>query len=99
MKSNKRTNKRKQYGPEFKSRVAVAAIKGDKTLNELAGIYEVHPSQIAQWKRQAVSQLPEVFRDGRRPERGDWEAERAELYQQIGQMKVELDWLKKKVLG
>jgi transposase len=61
MKNNKSINKRKQYGPEFKSRVAVAAIKGDKTVNQLAGIYEIHPSQIAHWKRQALSLLPEVF--------------------------------------
>jgi len=88
--------KRRRFTAEFKAKVAIEAIKGHKTAAELAGRYEVHPNQISQWKRQLIESLPEVF--GRRRERDA--ARQAEheamLYQQIGQLKVELDWLKKK---
>jgi transposase-like protein len=91
-----RMRKRKQYSAEFKAKIALEAIKGQRTVTEIAGAYEVHPNQVTQWKRLALDQLPEVFSDRRgRIEKADEEL-RAQLYQQIGQLKVELDWLKKK---
>ena len=89
-------NKRRNHSAAFKAKVALAAIKGDKTIAELASEYEVHPNQITQWKRQLFDSLPEVFSRKRRHDQRDQEALTSELYQQIGQLKVELDWLKKK---
>ena len=86
---------RKRYSTEEKTRVAIEAIKGQKTLNELAAEYGVHPSQITQWKKQALEEIGTGFAGGRgRRERSD-EALIASLYQEIGQLKVELDWVKK----
>ena len=87
---------RKRHGAALKAKVALEAIRGERTVNELAGLYQVHPSQIAAWKKQALAGLPELFADGRRREQQDDEALRAQLYQQIGELKVELDFLKKK---
>ena len=87
---------RKQYQAAFKSKVALEAIKGVRTVNEIATHYGVHPTQVAQWKKQALEHLQEAFSDGRkRHERAEVELQ-SELYQQIGQLKVELDWVKKK---
>lgn len=88
--------RRKRYTAEFKAKVAIEAIKGQRTVNEIAARYEVHPNQVSQWKKQALEQMSEVFSEGRdRKERSEGEL-RDQLYQQIGQLKVELDWLKKK---
>lgn len=87
---------RKQHSAEFKARVAIEAIKGQRTLNELANDYGVHPVQIAQWKKRALDGMAEVFASQRGKAAADEEAVRANLYQQIGQLKVELDWVKKK---
>ena len=89
-------NKRRNHSAAFKAKVALAAVKGDKTIAELAGEYEVHPNQITQWKKQLLECLPEVFSRRRQHEQQDQEALTAELYQQIGPLKVELDWLRKK---
>lgn len=92
---------RKSYPAALKAKVALEAIKGDRSLAELASRYEVHPTQIGQWRKALLAGLPEVFCDKRqRKERGD-EDEKARLYEEIGRLKVELDWLKKKadVLG
>ena len=87
---------RKQYSSEFKVRIALEAIKGQKTANEIASEYGVHPTQIAQWKKQALDELPNVFaRPGSERAKSE-EALIASLYQQIGQLKVEVDFLKKK---
>jgi transposase-like protein len=86
----------KQYSAEFKARVALEALKGHKTMNELVGIYEVHPTQITKWKNHLQSELPQIFSTRREKREQDHEALKAQLYQQIGQLKVELDWLKKK---
>ena len=87
---------RQQYSAEFKAKVALEAIKGMRTVNEIAVHYEVHPTQVAQWKKQAVEHLRAAFADGRKAhERADEELQNV-LYQQIGQLKVELDWVKKK---
>ena len=88
--------RRKRYGAEFKAKVAIEAIKGQRTVNEIGGRYEVHPNMVSQWKKQALEQLSEVFSEVRvRKERSEEEL-RDQLYQQIGQLKVEVDWLKKK---
>ena len=87
---------RKSYTAAFKAKVALEAIKGQRTTNEIASAYEVHPNQVTQWKKQAVSQLSGIFSNGRARADAAEEDLRNQLYQQIGQLKVELDWLKKK---
>ncbi len=87
---------RKQYSPKFKARVAVEAIRGEKTLSQLGSQFKVHPIQIAKWRKTALDQLPELFVDGR-TRKVSGEAESNALYEEIGRLKVELDWLKKKV--
>ena len=88
---------RRAHSANFKARVALEAIQGLKTVNELASQYGVHPTQISKWRKQVLEALPEVFSNGhKRAEKADGEL-KARLYQQIGQLQVELDWLKKKV--
>jgi transposase len=88
--------KRKRYTKEFKAKVALEAIKGQKTVNEIASEFGVHVSQINEWKRQLLAGLPEVFdRKGERREAAN-EVEKDRLYRQIGKLQVEVDWLKKK---
>ena len=88
--------KRKQYSNKFKAKVALEAIKGDKTIAELSSMYGVHTSAIMKWKKKVLENIPEIFSNKR--EQGEKGAEEIqdELYKQIGQLKVELDWLKKK---
>jgi transposase-like protein len=92
----KMSTQRKRYSTEFKARVALDAIKGHKTVNELASIYGVHPTQITHWKHQLQKEVPEIFSARRAKRAQDQDALQAQLYQQSGQLKVELDWLKKK---
>jgi putative transposase len=87
---------RNNYGAEFKARVALEAVKGHKTINELVSHFGVHPSQINKWKKHLQTELPQIFSNRREKRELDHEALQAQLYQQIGQLKVELDWLKKK---
>jgi transposase-like protein len=89
--------KRKQHTAAFKAQVALAALKGDKTVNELAGQFGVHPTLIHGWKKQLLAGADQVFSNGARTCAGDAEAEKAELFEQIGRLKMELEWLKKKV--
>jgi putative transposase len=89
-------NKRRNHSAAFKAKVALAAAKGDKTIAELASECQVHPTQITQWKNQLLESLPEVFSRRRQNSRQQQDELTAQLYQQIGQLKVELDWLKKK---
>jgi transposase-like protein len=91
------TMPRRQHSGEFKARVALEAIRGERTLQELAAAYGVHPVQIAQWKKMALEELPKLFSSRRSTKQKAEDALKAALYQQIGQLKVELDWLKKKV--
>ena len=87
---------RKKHSGEFKAKVAVEAIKGERTLNELAGHFEIHPTQVVQWKQRLLAGASDVFTGGPQRDGAQEEQLRDRLYQQIGQMKVELDWLKKK---
>jgi len=91
--------KRKRYGADFKFRVALEAAKGQKTLSELASEHGVHPSQISIWKRQLLDGGPGLFsqNDGRKQR--DQTAEQAALFEQIGRLKMELEWVKKKANG
>lgn len=91
------TTTRKQYSPKFKARVAIEAIRGEKTLSQLGTQFKVHPIQIAKWRKAALKQLPELFVDGRRSKARNGESDSDALYEEIGRLKVELDWLKKKV--
>ena len=87
------TPKRKKHPAKFKAKVAVEAIKGLRTVSELAAAYSVHPSQIHHWKKQALEGLPELFQSNKPIQQEDISAK---LFEEIGRLKVELDWLKKK---
>ena len=90
------TDRRKSFTAEFKTRVALEAIKGHRTVSEIASDHGVHPHQITQWKKHAIEGLPDILSDRRQKRTKDQEELVSQLYQQIGQLKVELDWLKKK---
>jgi putative transposase len=83
----------------FKAQVALAALKGDRTVPQLASQFGVHPSLIHSWKKRLLAAAPELFNDGSTATRvaNAAEAEKAELFEQIGRLKMELEWLKKKV--
>lgn len=87
---------RKNHDAAFKARVALEAIKGEKTIAQIASEHGVHPNQIGQWKKRLLKDLPGVFSGKRKKEEKDRSELEDELYRQIGQLKVELDWLKKK---
>jgi len=88
---------RKNYPAAFKVKVALAAIKGDKTMAQLSSEFGVHTNQIQQWKKRVLSEAPGLFSTRRRKREREAEELQAELYRQIGQLKGELDWLKKRV--
>jgi len=90
------TTERVQYSPKFKARVAIEAIRGERTLKQLAAQFQVHPLQIAHWRQAALERLEEVFLDGPNRKQSDEVAETNALHEEIGWLKVELDWLKKK---
>jgi transposase-like protein len=87
---------RKRYTAEFKARLALEVVKGQRTLNEIASEHGIHPNLLVQWKQRLLEQLPDVFADRRCKDEQKQEEREAQLYQQIGQLKCELDWLKKK---
>ncbi len=91
-----KSRKRRQYSAEFKARVALEAIRGAHTINEIAGRFEVHPNQVTQWKKQLLQGATELFSRQRQTLSKDNETEKDHLYQEIGKLKVECDWLKKK---
>ena len=88
--------KRKHHTAAFKAQVALAAIKGDRTVNELAGQFGVHPTLIHAWKKQLQTEAEGVFGHPAKAASADAEARQAELFEQIGRLKMELEWLKKK---
>ncbi len=88
--------KRRRHSAELKGKVAVAAIRGVSTIQEIASKYEVHPTLVTKWKREALAGLPTVFSKGVGKQDKDEERLREQLYEQIGRLKVENDWLKKK---
>ena len=88
---------RKRHSASFKAKVALEAAKQTRTLAELAKAYQVHPVQISQWKKQLLDGVESLFQDGRRRERDDHQAIQAELYERIGRLNMEVEWLKKSV--
>jgi len=92
------TAKRKQYTATFKAQVALAALKGDKTINELASQFGVHPTLLQDWKKRLLTAAEQVFANGVKTDNTvRAEAQKAELFEQIGRLKMELEWLQKKV--
>ncbi len=87
--------KRKRYSNELKSKVAIAAIKGHQTANEIAAEFTIHVSQVQRWKKEALEALPSIFGNDKAKDGKAAEIEKDRLYQQIGKLKVEVDWLKK----
>lgn len=87
---------RKTYDGAFKAKVALEAVKGEKTITQIASDFGVHPNQIRQWRAHLLETLPEMFSHRRPQQEKSREDVEAELYRQIGQLKVELEWLKKK---
>ena len=88
--------KRKKHTAAFKAQVALATLKGDKTVNELAGQHAVHPTLIHAWKKQLLAGAEDLFSNGSKAAAEDHEAVQAELFEQIGRLKMELEWLNKK---
>jgi transposase-like protein len=87
---------RKRFDSAFKAKVALEAIKGEQTLAEIATHYGVHPTQISQWKKQVLAGLPSLLDAKSKKDKGTESQAESELYEEIGRLKVEVDWLKKK---
>jgi transposase-like protein len=87
---------RRRHEAAFKARVALEAVKGEKTIAQLSSEYGVHPNLIRQWKKRLLKELPDIFSNKGNRARENRSQLESELYRQIGQLKVELDWLKKK---
>lgn len=88
---------RKIFSAAVKTKAVLEALRGEKTLNEIASAYGVHPNQLGQWKKQAVAGLPDIFKRGRDKAQADHDLLTDRLYKRIGQLEVENDWLKKKI--
>jgi putative transposase len=88
--------KRQTHPAPFKAQVALAALKGDRTVNELAGQYGLHPTLVHAWKKQLLAGAAEIFTGKRSSQVQPTEATEARLYEEIGRLKMELDWVKKK---
>ncbi len=85
---------RKQYSAALKAKIAVEAVKGQRTIQELASHYEVHPNMVTKWKKQVLDGVSEIFSNGRSP--ASEVDEQVQVYQQIGKLQIEVEWLKKK---
>ncbi len=90
------SRKRRTLGAALKSKVALAAVRGDRTTAQLASEFGVHTSQVTAWKKRLLEGVPELFADGRRKRSEDEGASEQELFEQIGRLKMEVEWLKKK---
>ena len=88
--------KRKIFSGEFKAKVALEAIRGVRTVNEIGREFGVHPTQVGLWKRELLEQASSLFDAKRGPKPADPSASPERLYSEIGRLKMELDWLKKK---
>ena len=91
-----KTSTRKSYDSRLKVQVALEALKNQRTIAQIASEYGVHPNMVTQWKQRLLNELPDIFNNKHQKNKQDNETLQAELYRQIGQLKVELDWLKKK---
>ena len=87
---------RRRYDSRFKAQVALEAIRNQQTISQIASQYGVHPNQVSKWKKRALEGLVELFSDGKERREKDQQQLIDELYRQIGKLKVELDWMKKK---
>jgi putative transposase len=90
------TKKRTQYSMQFKFQVALEAAKGTQTINQIATARQLHPNQVSQWKRQLLEDGPALFQRANGRQKQQEAEQEAELYEQIGRLKMELEWLKKK---
>ncbi len=91
------TRKRRQFSDKFKAKVALEAIKGMKTLSELSTDYKVHPNQISAWKKQLLTNAPELFSSGKKRQSKSEDEIAAPLYEEIGRLKMDIKWLEKKL--
>jgi transposase-like protein len=90
------SRKRRSFGSAFKAKVALAAARGDRTTAQLASEFSVHTSQVTAWKKQLLEHVAELFEDGRSKQADASSADEQELFEQIGRLKMEVEWLKKK---
>lgn len=88
--------KRRRFDPAYKAKIGLEALKGIKTVSEIAREYQVHPNQVSQWKSEVVQRLPEVFGGGPTVQAQEQEKQIARLERKIGQLTMELEWLQKK---
>lgn len=92
-------SKKKSHPAPLKAQLALAAVRADKTVNELASLHSVHPKMIHAWKKHLLTNAVELFQSGSKASTIDHTTVEAQLYEQIGRLKTELDWLKKKAAG
>ena len=92
----RKKRQRKQYSADLKAKIALEAVKGQRTVQEIASHYGIHPTMVTNWKKQMVEGAPQIFGNGQVHAAEADEQLKAELYQQIGKLQVDLDWLKKK---
>jgi transposase-like protein len=90
------SKKRRQHSPDLKAKVGLEALKGIDPVHAIAAKYEVHPVQVSQWKKEASERLPEVFARKADPDVAEAKAKEKQLYEEIGRLRMELEWLKKK---
>jgi len=89
-------SKRKRHSAQFKAKIGLEALRGRKTVQQIAKENQIHPTQVSQWKQEIAKRLPEVFESPSHGGQDDWEKERERLHAKIGQQSVEIDWLAKK---
>lgn len=91
------SKKRRQHSAQYKFQIALEAARAEKTVSQIASEHNIHPNQVSQWKRQLLESGPEVFSRKRVQQEREQEEREAELYEQIGRLRMELEWLKKKM--